>query len=512
MEHSEQQSPKKLSGMSMYAVACVTMLGSGVLYTHLVILNGGILAGAIGILLCMISAYYIACATHTCIYRRELCDITRNASSNGNSARVHAVQPNTPQIEETACSTVETTCSTVETTCSTTETSCSTVEYASLLPEEDVKVRRALQGIIVFQAALSSILYVVLIKTWASGLIKNIVETFELGGVAEYSIIGCMAIAVVGMCLYLSLRVPGEGSMWITVLSIMSIFTVLLILTVMCFLMENSSIPVKSVSGGHNGIFAYLVGKGGIGYSAVGIAAMLFAVDAQNLIPIYLSKIKDKRRSTFVSVPLISIMAVGSVFLVIGVLSYYVLSNQGVGSALEKDILTDLKNLLENFKSNNLESKFSTVFFIVIILIKIIMLPILFSAFMWQSTVYRDILLSSSKKTRNRYFPSLSPETAFIAIAAFITFSTILIACIDPEMHILVTIVGGIATGFTMLVMPAYLIYRRRTSLSGKVSSLDKVFGVIMIVGFIVLASCVCKEIASYIKEPASIPKIPNNS
>ncbi|KAI5170993.1 hypothetical protein NEFER03_0395 [Nematocida sp. LUAm3] len=404
-----------ISGVSMYVSAVTAILGAGILYMPASISEGGMFFALIGILLCAISSFYISKYTHKYIRRAEIDGGERNTSE---------------------------------------------VQLYDLLPEKSLLIRRLLKAAIALQASLSIIVYLGLIRMWSTDVIVALSNSSSTAVII--SIVTVLGVLLAG---YLAISNPKKPNPFITSLSAISSLVLMIIIIAMFITIQFHGIEHSPQAEGTSAV-SYLFGNlSALGFLS-GMSTAIFAINSQNYIPMYLSKFKSKRKITYIRVPLVAVAVMGTLFLVVGVFGKYILSIPGDSEIFKENALSGLSVLVSYLREDN--SKVIGIFFWLLVALKLCMISMLFSSFMWNTKAYRDILLSStegireviSRRVKRALSLNISHGAWVVLIGSLITISTVFVVYLGIDTKLLITVVGGVGASYILLFIPAYLVVK----------------------------------------------------
>ncbi|KAI5187609.1 hypothetical protein NEHOM01_2307, partial [Nematocida homosporus] len=477
--NNNEDTLNKLSGFKAYAVAISAILGAGVLYMHAGIFTGGILAWVIGVGVCALSSFYISQAVY-----RKMRHIEEEKAKWEKEKEALRVQ-NYFALNKT-----------LDTTDDSNEKMA--VDYPGLIGTGSPVIQKLLSFSIGFQGAASLIIYMGLLFIWSADIIKFLTPADWIDTTKQNVIIYAVSGLIVLVCGKHAIKRPGKDSKVITTLSALCIAVLFgIVLSMLLLIIFNpntaSNTPETFTSESVKGLAA------GVHFPSLsfisGTASMLFALCSHQNIPIYQSKMQAKRKRTLVSVAFGALVIMGLFFLGIGAIGYFVVYNPvnaSNPSYSPKDILSELSQILSDPSGSKVNSSLQSIFKWLIAGIKLSMFPVLINAFMWQSITYRTVLLSALKRPIKKHTGQSDKSSGVIVTAGIIiTAITFLVVLLPINLNDVIVIVGGAATSFIVLFVPAYLIITKKIKKSDKLAWYDWVAAAILLSAFVGLFSYV---------------------
>lgn len=483
-EHPEDFS--YISGLGLYTKAISAILGAGVLYMHVGIFDGGVLAWLVSFFVCVISCIYVAEATYIVLQENRSEKEWRKSNSN----YLNAVSDSDSDSESSKIDISVTNDYNIK----------ESINFISLTDKSWGPIKFLLQIAIFFQALASLNIYMGLIMRWTLSIFMLVTRTLHLSDKVEKIIYISVHALVISACFIASISSLHGNRNILAFFSAGCIFLLLFILLAISGIVSTYSISVVNFSKGipYNYIVQLLIGQHTYQSFLSGFACILFALNSQQNIPYYLSQMQISRKRKFAKVILFSLFGVSIIFLGIGIAGYYILYGTDIKLT---DILTNMESFSEKLSStmqNNASMLFyNKVFLFFCISIKICMIPILLTSYLWQVIMCRTVILSFFKKKVRNYCIDKFKKQFYIYLGILLNLIVVLVYISGIDLYTVIKIVGGLATSYISLFIPAYLIYTCRISKTRIYSFLD-IFNLFVFLSiFLMLVSYIFFDIFS---------------
>lgn len=476
-ERASPPAPAYLTGLGLIFVIGSAIVGSGLLFVHTTIFDGGLLAGLLGCLLCISGSVLVSEAIYThpklprvVLQEGRLSETTGMLSSAEAETDDVQAAPKRKQAQP------------------------QNLSYIDLLRHNHPIFRYLLMFAVALQSSISLVVYVGLMKKWLLLTLTEANVSVVLNAMGQSAQINYADLAnaffvgVVGICIYLStIRKPSSNKVFpgISCMCVLGLLVLIILLLDMV-----ARYPICSEI--HNLTFSYEAFTGllvGLKPSLLGflraMATILFATNSYQNIPAYQTAMKPgRKRDAFI--PIVSTEAVVSlVFLALGVGGYFISYFGPNSDFVPKDILTDLGTILA--KNLKVQEEKKAVFQFFIWGLRGLMLFVLFSAYLWMTFILRTIFTDIMKRFA-RLKSVVEWQYLDIAIGVVITALTVVVVLQELDMLFLINVVGAVATSYIMFVVPAVLALTNKVanpSSSVLTNKVRKALAVVLLLSFI---------------------------
>ncbi|OAG29014.1 hypothetical protein NEDG_01153 [Nematocida displodere] len=476
-----------LRGLNLYYAAISAILGAGVLFMHVGIADGGICAWIMAVLLCGISGTVVSARTYRMAIDMlratgkeegyQLLPVTANflriPTDETDPERQHVKKYATTQVEAAPHN-------------ASPNPPRPSLTFGSLVLDEHKAVRICLNLAIVSLSAGSLIVYLGLMYQWVWDIVDVLRAHTPFGVFPSLTKWGSFG-GLVLVCMYLAyLPTPGDNKIITTISAISLMLLTIMVLAMLLIVRYSSSFAItKCITFSSEAWKGMVVGRHFSFLKFTGaVATIFFAINSQQNMPVYFSLAKPKSKKAFFKIFSIAMMVASSLFLVVGVCGYFITFASSSNYNLKLDnILTNIGTILEHVRPLLTSALFKT-FLLLTTGIKVLMIPVLLSAFMWQCAAAKNVLIN----VFSGYFKNYKAKSIFRkAIGPALAALALIPVFLNVDLGFIIRVLGSGSGAYIILFIPAWIVLRGTHSKDGESTWLHYMGAAFMGLGFLVL-------------------------